>query len=74
MICETCLGKGRIPCGACWGGQKKAVCPDCLGKGEITNQQNSIIACKRCHGSGRIIPQSCPVCGNSLPCPKCQTC
>lgn len=64
--CEKCSETGRISCGACWGGQRKAICPDCLGKGSDKEAM-----CQRCHGTGRITPQSCPFCGNSIPCPEC---
>ncbi len=63
------------PCPVCHtSGEKSAhlVCPDCQGKGRKIIYENAWghkykrnVFCNRCHGSGKIARQNCPVCHGS---------
>ena len=57
--CEECSGSG------CANGTKPQVCPQCRGNGQITVRQAFLqmhVACPRCEGRGRFIPNPCITC------------
>jgi molecular chaperone DnaJ len=63
-----------VACGTCGGsGARKGTtairCPDCDGTGEVRRVRQSILGqvmttapCRRCHGTGEVIPSPCPDC------------
>jgi chaperone protein DnaJ len=64
--CEHCHGTGAKD------GTAYEKCPDCGGQGVVLTQQRSIfgiiqsqMACPRCHGTGRIIRETCPYCNGN---------
>ena len=57
--CDSCHGSGAKP------GTKAKTCPSCQGSGATTQRMGPFAmqqTCGTCGGSGRIIPEPCPVC------------
>lgn len=61
--CPDCKGNGCAP------GSTPEICPDCGGTGQVRTTQRtpfgmaqSMSACSRCHGTGKIIHQPCKSC------------
>ena len=61
--CEHCNGTGAK------NGTDYTICPDCGGQGVVLAQQRSLfgiiqqqVTCPRCHGSGKLIKNSCSYC------------
>ena len=64
--CEACQGSGAAA------GSDKVTCPKCGGSGEIRTTQRtpfgqfqSVTACDRCEGTGKIIETPCAECGGT---------
>jgi len=64
--CEACQGSGAAA------GSDKVTCPKCSGSGEIRTTQRtpfgqfqSVTACDRCEGTGKIIETPCAECGGT---------
>ena len=64
--CEACNGSGAAA------GSSKVTCPKCNGTGETRTTQRtpfgqfqSVTACDRCEGSGKIIETPCAECGGT---------
>lgn len=63
VACEECEGAGTAP------GTSVATCDDCGGAGEVRAVRNTVLGqivssspCRRCGGSGQVIPEPCPRC------------
>jgi molecular chaperone DnaJ len=63
VACETCSGSGARP------GTTAIRCPDCDGSGEVRRMRQSILGqvvtaapCRRCAGTGEVVPSPCPDC------------
>ncbi|MGH9028589.1 MAG: DnaJ C-terminal domain-containing protein, partial [Acidimicrobiales bacterium] len=63
VVCETCGGSGARA------GTTAIRCPDCDGSGEVRRMRQSILGqvvtaapCRRCQGTGEVIPSPCPDC------------
>ena len=61
--CDECAGSGAAK------GSQTQTCPECNGRGQVRTQQRTILGnmevqrpCRRCGGTGRIIPNPCPRC------------
>jgi molecular chaperone DnaJ len=61
-LCADCRGSGAAP------GTQPQVCPDCGGGGYVQQARGPFSMtqpCRRCRGTGTIVPSPCPKCGGT---------